>query len=209
MPRPAINPDVVARIQEAAVENPGWSGPRVYQWASDHVRGCPSKRKVQQIVSDVRRRIPDEPPPDDMPLVAWGPGWPTDDPEAIAFLFRSWGSSLRNLTEERVREPVTAHFTIRQARWLLRLRGLFEGPDDPNDFVLYMYAIAYAIRESVAERLGMPPYFGDLDWAMTLRPWHSDERWTLGEKLGLSHVLIEKDKARVGGKELEGGSDEG
>lgn len=125
-----------------------------------------------------------------MPLVAWGPGWPTDDPDAIAFLFRFVFPSSGELTEERIREPVTADFTIRQARWLLRLRGLLEGPADPHRATLLLYAYAYAIRESVAERLGIPPYFGDLDWAMTVEPW-LEERWTLADRLGLSGLTFE------------------
>ena len=169
MARPRISKSIINQIENIWAENQQPTAAMVYILAKPKVQGCPSLRKVQEIVREAKERA--QVVQEDPPLDPWGPGWPKH-PEDIRFLFdllycaALTGMSVNN----------------RQARWALNLRGLFDnrGLDDKDRVIqtamCLLWASLYANRERAAEVLGQgPPYTADLDGVMMFRIWESTE----------------------------------
>jgi hypothetical protein len=168
MPRPATPQPIIDKIESMWAENHQPQAKRLYELVKSQVKGYPSLRKVQQVIRDAKRRA--GPIADDPPLQPWGEGWP-EAPEDIACLFRLM---LCRLFEH----PDATGLTIRQAKWALKLRGVFDvtGLDPENEYKRtyehIIWANAYARRDRAAAILKRDgPYTADLDGVMMFRPW--------------------------------------
>lgn len=144
-----------------------------------------SNRKIQQVVSDLRREVSTRDRLlDDPELRPWGQEWPSD-PDEIACLYqlmdirpRRWGYEVLKSRDPDFWDRYGIR-TVREAKWALRIRAAFDDRDLMELLRHVTLAKAFAGRERAAEALGRAsPYTGDLDRLLTWRPWESDENET-------------------------------
>ena len=100
-------------------------------------------------------------------------------------------------------------------RWCLKLykrfsRGLPFGWQDRPHYMktLYFLSVAFAGRERVGKTLGRDPYYRDLDLAMAIRPWVSEENtetykeWKKEWEEEMGDDLLPKPESTEGGRRV-------
>ena len=77
-------------------------------------------------------------------------------------------------------------FSIREARWVARLRSALPGG---NPALLLEYAVLYSRRERAAQKSRRPVDTSDLDTEIAFQPWASDlNAWEFDQALQLKAV---------------------
>ena len=115
MPRPSTSKEVVQQIETIWAEMEKPPAQKVYNWAKRKVVGCPSLRKVQQIIREAKRLA--GPLPTDPLLVPWGTDWP-QDPLVAASLWKVIAATRLTIGKRQI--------TAREARWVGLLSALFD-----------------------------------------------------------------------------------
>ena len=179
MARPRIKAEVVFQIKSLWLAYPTETGEQIYQRARSRISGCPSLRKVQEIVAEAKKEVKEQSVlPQDPQTTPWGPDWP-NDAEEIACLFK--------LMKFQVGRPLDTS----TAKWALRIRKCFSGKFEGSMNHL-MRAMDYARIEKAAIVWG-PDLFDyvSLDNLMMYRPWESEENQTIMANVSKNGFLPE------------------
>lgn len=132
----------------------------------------PSLRTVQTALTQVRKREPELPDVD----YPWSLGTSEEHgilPEATGDLLAVW------VWSRAVGQP----FTIRQAKWTARLRGLATAwPWEARESLLYYWSGLYALEERASKALGLSLDTSELDGEMAMTGWERTTAFWAGKR---------------------------
>ena len=151
-----IPEDILEKVRSIWSDNAKQSGRQVHRVYRQRFGGGIGLRKVQEIVSLLKKVAPRDP----FPLVEWLPWEGADEsPEDSAFLL--W---LNAQSMQLDRRGLYQH----EARWVRRLRVALDGLGSSEQLRIVR---AYAQRQVVGYNLRERPYTGDLDGIVAYRAW--------------------------------------
>jgi hypothetical protein len=172
-----ISRGIVEQIERIWGEDPARSAlaiRRRYNELTGH-RNLVGKRKVQQIVAEVKKRTEGRKAFD---RVEWKP-WENDigTPEDTNYLLQVDAWFLMNLGR---------HLCVHEAKWARRLRAILA---DLDPRMQIMFIVEYGVREAVAINLQIHPApTGDLDGLLAFKPWLPDNRGPYENCLTHNHI---------------------